>query len=96
MAEKRKLSEAVKPEDPAYMTPNRKKARTDEEDSPAFSPAVQVELPNTAEARRIAAEETKKEEDRSKAAKGIGGRKKRRTMRRKSHKHRRTHKKRKF
>jgi len=91
MADKRKLSDAVKREDPAFMTP--KKARRSEEGSPDYSPAVEVEMPDTANARRIARETTKEEEDRSKMRKGIGG--KRRT-RRKSSKHRRTHKKRKF
>ena len=93
---KRKLDEAVKKEDPRYMTP--KKPRRAQEGSPDYSPAVEVEMPSTAEARRIAAQTTKEEEDRSKAAKGIRGGKQRkgRTMRRKSRKHRRTHKKRSF
>lgn len=72
-----------------YKTPTKAKPPG----SPDYSPAEVVPMPTTAEAKKIAKQETDKEEAAALARKAKkGGRK----SRRKSRKHRRTHKKRKF
>lgn len=77
------LDSAVSDEWVKYGTPPRKRKPSDEPGTP-YSPAFPVKLPNTPQAKKIAAEETKKEEKVALEKKsGTGGTRRRRKQKQK-------------
>ena len=77
------LDAAVSDEWVKYGTPPRKRKPSDEPGTP-YSPAFPVKLPNTPQAKKIAAEETKKEEKVALEKKsGTGGTRRRRKQKQK-------------